>query len=282
MIDADLKSTSLQFGLEKLRRVVRATLSQGARDRIWLIRQYLQRFGFLRGLMALSKISKAVSGTITVLIPQSKTPLLLRANTSDVEIFEQIFVHELYGVPTSSSPKLIVDGGANVGYASVYFANQYPEAQIVAFEPEASNFDMLRINTASYPHIKIFQAGIWSKKTALRIENPEDDKCSFRIEEDSSGEGSITAVTIDDILSSSSAVFIDILKLDIEGAEKEVFENSSSWLNKVGVLMVELHDWFKPGCSKAFYSAVSTLNFTESHKGQNVIMVRDADKASCG
>ena len=46
--------------------------------------------------------------------------------------------------------------------------------------------------------------------------------------------------------------FIDILKLDIEGAELEVFETSESWIGKVGMLAVETHDRFRPGCSKAF------------------------------
>ena len=49
--------------------------------------------------------------------------------------------------------------------------------------------------------------------------------------------------------------FVDILKIDIEGAEKEVFENSVKWINKVGVIMAELHDNIKAGCSNAFFEA---------------------------
>lgn len=258
-----------------IRSVIRTVLSQKSRDKIWLIRQYIRSFGLINGLIVFNKICKEDRVNIVVSIPQSRTPILLRGETSDGKIFEQVFVHEQYKVRTNRPPKLIVDGGANVGYASVYFANKYPEAQIIAVEPEGSNFEMLRQNTSSYPNIKILQSGLWNRKTVLRIENPDDTNDAFRVQEAESGEGSIDTITIEDILNSTSAVFIDILKLDIEGAEKEVFENSDSWLNRVGVLIVELHDRFKPGCSKAFYTAVSNLNFKEYNEGQNVIMIKE-------
>jgi FkbM family methyltransferase len=227
------------------------------------------------GFIAFGKTSFAAHRLIAVSIPQSKTPIVMRPRTSDAEIFEQIFVHEQYSLPTNTSPKLIVDGGANVGFAAVYFANRYPRADIIAIEPEESNFQILRENTALYPKIKILQSAIWSVNTRLRIENPEDPKDAFRVQEAEQGEGSVDALTIDEVLKSSDAPFIDILKLDIEGAEKEVFESSEPWLDRVGVFIVELHDRLKPGCSEAFYSAVSKLDFREDHKGQNVILVRD-------
>jgi FkbM family methyltransferase len=198
----------------------------------------------------------------------------MRPHTSDAEIFEQIFVHEQYGVRTNASPKLIIDGGANVGFASVYFANKYPDAEIIAVEPDESNFNVLRENTRLYPKVKPVRSAIWREKTPIRIENPGDSKDSFRVQESEQEEGSLDALTIEDVLKSSGADCIDILKLDIEGAEKEVFENSEPWLDKVGILIVELHDRFKVGCSDAFYSAVSRLKFDEEIKGQNVIMTR--------
>lgn len=49
--------------------------------------------------------------------------------------------------------------------------------------------------------------------------------------------------------------FIDILKMDIEGSEKNVFENAKDWIDKVGMITVELHDRICMGCSRAFYLA---------------------------
>jgi hypothetical protein len=133
----------------------------------------------------------------------------------------------------------------------------------------------LRENTALYPNVTVLQAAIWHRKTFLKIVNQEDEKWAFQVQESECHEGSMEAITIEDIIESSSTGFIDILKLDIEGAEKEVFSSSQGWLDKVGILIVELHDKFKPGCSQSFYSAVSQFNFKKFHKGENIILVKD-------
>jgi hypothetical protein len=134
---------------------------------------------------------------------------------------------------------------------------------------------MLRENTALYPNVKALQAGIWHRRTFLKIINSESEKWAFQVEESERHDGCIEAVTITDIIKLSQTGFIDILKLDIEGSEKEVFSGRQDWLDKVGILIVELHERFKPGCSQALYSAVSPFNFKKFHKGENVILVSD-------
>lgn len=234
----------------------------------------MRRFGVVRGLIALFKLSTTTTGIVRISIPQSKTTLLLRANTSDLQTFEQVFLSNIYDIGAHINPKLIVDGGANVGCASVFFANKYPAAHIVAVEPEETNFEVLRKNTSSYVNISRIRSGIWNRKTLLQIENPRDEKWGFRVRESESPEGSFEALTIDDILGSSDAQSIDILKLDIEGAEKEVFSDCKNWLSKVGVLITELHDRSTPGCSQAFYAATSNFDYEETHRGDNVILMR--------
>ena len=61
--------------------------------------------------------------------------------------------------------------------------------------------------------------------------------------------------------------------MDIEGAEKEVFENASSWISRVGVVEVEMHDRLKPGCSQAVYGATKGFDH-EFRKGETVFLVR--------
>ncbi len=245
------------------------------RARIKRLLLYVSRFGMMRGLKTLFTVLRSRGPLIHISIPQLKAPVIVRAGTSDIPTFEQIFLWEEYDLPVRAEPKLIIDGGANVGYASVYFANRYPNAQIIAVEPERSNFEILRQNATPYPNISILQAGIWHKKTSLIIENPQDEPWEFRVQESSVVEGAIESVTITDLLELANASVIDILKLDIEGAEKEVFSfNYSAWLKRVNLLIVELHDRYKPGCSAAFYSATSTGEFMESQKGENIILVR--------
>lgn len=259
------------------RSVVRALLPQQTRKSIYFCRQYMRNFGVAKGLRAYYQLSHTKDGVVRIAIPQSATKIAIRVNTSDIQTFKQMFFanDSNYDIAMDITPKVIVDGGANVGHASIYFANKYPDAQIIAVEPEASNVAILRENTALYPNIKVLQAGIWHKRTFLKIRNLENEKWAFQVEESESHEDSMEAITIADIIELSSTGFIDILKLDIEGAEKEVFSGRQDWLDKVGILIIELHDRFKPGCSQAFYSAVSPFKFKKFHRGENIILVNE-------
>lgn len=80
----------------------------------------------------------------------AKYPFIVRNQTSDVEIFEQIFIRQEYNFTVNKPPEVIVDAGANVGFASIYFASKYPNSKIIAIEPEESNFRLLKKNTDSY------------------------------------------------------------------------------------------------------------------------------------
>lgn len=101
-------------------------------------------------------------------------------------------------------------------------------------------------------------------------------KWGFVTEEvSSSGKGIIKAITIDDVLKKSGCNQIDMLKLDVESAEKEIFsKNYENWLPKVSVLIIEIHDWIKDSCSDSFYSAIKKYNFKKSKSGENIVLTR--------
>ena len=205
--------------------------------------------------------------------------LIIRENTSDESVFRQIFVDKEYDIPITIKPKLIIDGGANVGYASMWFANKFPNAEIIAIEPEQSNFNVLEGNTRDLPNVKAIRAGIWHNSTNLKIKSSNfnwSGEWDFVTEEqlDSTDE-TVNSITISQILQESNAEEIDILKLDVEGAEKEIFTyNYEEWLGKVKILIVELHDTYKDGCREAFFSAVKNYDFDTFNKGENVVLVR--------
>jgi hypothetical protein len=64
---------------------------------------------------------------------------------------------------------------------------------------------------------------------------------------------------------------IDLLKVDIEGAEKEAFE-TCDWIRDVRCLMIELHDGFKPGCSEVVGSVMQ--EFSKVRRGETNLYVR--------
>jgi hypothetical protein len=67
---------------------------------------------------------------------------------------------------------------------------------------------------------------------------------------------------------------IDLLKLDIEGSEKEVLSDSDSWIRHVSAISMELHDRFIPGCSRAFFNAISDFSI-ELRRGEKILVSRD-------
>lgn len=235
---------------------------------------YINEFGLTTGVRFYLTTLIRRNGLINLMVPNYKYPLILRANTSDIDIFRHIIVKHDYKIHANTNPKFIVDGGANIGLASIYFANKYPAAQIFAVEPDASNLSILKINTLGYNNITVFDGAIWHRKSLLEIENPADSKWAFRVRESESTEEAIKAITIDDILALSRENIIDILKLDIEGAEKEIFSATHNWLERVNVLIIELHDSIKEGCSDKFYRAIRNYDFKKFIKGENVILIR--------
>ncbi|MDB5052767.1 MAG: FkbM family methyltransferase [Bacilli bacterium] len=211
-------------------------------------------------------------------IPGMEKPVCARINTSDPHVLKEIFQQRNYEFTNLSfTPKLIIDGGANAGYSSVFFANIYPQAHIIAVEPEQSNFEILQYNTRPYKKVKLIESGIWHKNTYLNVRDIGLGKWGTIVEETSDTEpGAFRAVTISSLLENSDYEEIDILKLDIEGAEKEVFTHGyDEWLDKVKILIIELHDNMKRGCSNAFFKAVSNYKFACFVKGENIVLIKE-------
>lgn len=84
---------------------------------------------------------------------------------------------------------------------------------------------------------------------------------------------SVRAITIPDILRAYQLDKIGLLKVDIEGSEKELFDAPAPWLGQVDAICIELHDWFKAGCSRSFFSAVKDFS-VEAWRGENVLVAR--------
>jgi FkbM family methyltransferase len=230
----------------------------------YLILEQLNKFHFIKRL-------------VSIKLPGIAFPLFLRPGTSDFTLFRNIFVKGEYDINLPFTPETIIDGGGNIGFAAILFANRYPNAKIVTVEPEDSNFTVLQKNISPYKNITALKGGIWRNSSFLNIINPNSGKWAFRIEEsDKANEKSIKGFSINDIIKQAQWRNADLVKLDIEGSEKEVFEGDpDSWLRSAKGLIIELHDWLKPNCSTAVYNVVNRYKFRKSECGENVIFVRD-------
>jgi FkbM family methyltransferase len=200
----------------------------------------------------------------------------LRAGTSDIDVFREVFERrELdleYGYP---DPGLIVDAGAYIGLTTVFLARRFPQATVVAIEPDGSNFELLLRNTRALPNITAIHAALWSESGLdLRL-STSDRKWSTRV--GVSGHGPrIRTVTVSDVLEMTGKARLDLLKLDIEGAELEVFAGEGGrWLHRTRWILAELHDFIRPGCSAAFYGALVPRPFVQRIVGEKVFVTLD-------
>lgn len=185
-------------------------------------------------------------------------PLWLRARSSDIEVLVKVFSDREYFLPFQKTPKSILDGGANVGYAAIFFASQFPEAIIIAVEPDLGNLELLKRNIAPYPNIQFLDAALWCEDGEIELEDPGMEAHAFRIAGLTGANAkklrAVSAVSISTLQNKFGVQGFDLVKLDIEGAEKEVL--SGAWLSQTQVLIVELHDRFVAGCSRRFYQAI--------------------------
>jgi len=255
---------------------VRAVVPQPARAFVYYMRRFARAFGIVRGWSAYLKIKTSRTGRISIRIPQSRGEVFLRVGSTDFLSFEQVFLLGNYEFEPDNNVKFIIDAGANVGYMTLLFADRFPSARIFALEPEPGNFELLKANTASNPNILPIHGALWSKKTFLKVTNPGAEEWAFQMKEVGSSEGGIQAFTIQDLLERSKSPSIDILKMDIEGAEKEVFSGNVDWLARVDRMVVEIHTRISPDCEAPFRAAVEKHPFIYEKKGADVFLRRQA------
>jgi FkbM family methyltransferase len=201
--------------------------------------------------------------------------ITLRGATTDVQSFEKVFIAEEYSLPFEISPKVIVDAGANIGMATLYFASRYPGARVLAIEPESKNFEMLQRNCARLSNVVLVQAALWPVQRRLAISDPGDGAWAYSVTAQSANESTaeVSAITMEEIFCKLAANNIDLLKLDIEGSERELFAtDAGAWLGRVECIVVELHDRLRPGCAKAFYSALTARDFFQEIRGENIFV----------
>lgn len=217
-------------------------------------------------------------GKIALFLRTLNREVTIRTGTSDLRCFDKVFVDEEYTIPFEINPELIVDAGANIGLASLFFAEKFPQAKIIAIEPEPSNYELLVQNCWGITTVTSLHAAVWNNNASLRIANPDADKWAFAVKECPNGVSAIRSLTIPEILALSGHDTIDILKLDVEGAERELFcDGCEEWLPRVKMIIIELHDRYKPGCSRKVYSKLCQIPFSQEIRGENVFIQFGSD-----
>ncbi|AWI90317.1 hypothetical protein C0214_19905 [Methylobacterium sp. DM1] len=207
----------------------------------------------------------------------------LRLGTSDAYVFRQVFGDREYDVPgLPERASVVFDLGSNIGLAALFFADKYPGAKIVSVEPDPDNFAMLRENTIGVYGIETEQAAVWTASGTISFattsETGEDLGAwggqTLEAAAPSQSVVSVRAISIPDLMSRYGVERIDVLKVDIEGAELELFSRNASWLEQVDMVLVETHDRFKPGTEAAVRDAVRADFVELPQVGENIVFRR--------
>jgi FkbM family methyltransferase len=154
---------------------------------------------------------------------------------------------ELLRFYTTCDRPLIVDAGANIGAASIWFALTYPKATIIAIEPDRANFELLKLNAIEFPSVLPFNAAITSTTGTLYLCDPGQGAWAYRTASQPSDHSyPVPAITIEELLGGVADRTPFIFKIDIEGAESDLFSRHSNEFDRFPIVAIELHDWMFP------------------------------------
>ena len=179
--------------------------------------------------------------------------LAIRTNARDVEILEEIFAREAYRFD-NPEVNTILDLGGNIGLATVYFQAAFPAAQLACVEPVGENLRVLKRNfELNGVTARVFEAAAGPEDGTTQFRNRPSDptfgSAEFSGAVPSSNDEIITVpmISVQSILDALGWDRIDLLKIDIEGGERELLKGEPAWLKKVGAVIGEGHTgWGEP------------------------------------
>lgn len=237
--------------------------------------EHAHRLGWRRAIQVIRLKRMGGGGVRTIEAPWLGGRVFVRPGTADMATIDQFLIGPYMPATTGDAPLTVVDCGANIGLAARFLKQAYPQATVVAIEPDEENHRMLQRNLEGLAGCHAVQAAVWPVDGRVSLERDGLRHSAFRTREASGADGTIEALSIPTIMERFGMQRIGLLKVDIEGAEKELFGAPDlSWLHRVDRVAVELHDLFKPGCGDAFFKAMARDNWTYRFYGEVVFCER--------
>jgi FkbM family methyltransferase len=235
------------------------------------LRKMSDKIGLVNALKV--QASERLKGSSPVSIRIGNRTIFVRPDTPDIEVtvtslgaeFEPLGV-----VLDREYDGLVVDAGGYIGTAAIKLTETFPKAQIVSIEPSTENFEVLTLNVKSYKNIRAIRAALVpTPKGRVMLSNRGTGQWGYTIVDrpldnpDSEAIEDTPTITLDDIRAKFHEQRIGLLKLDIEGGEKDLFDNGGEGLASVNAIFVELHDRIVSGCTEAF------LKYSENRLNSN-------------
>jgi FkbM family methyltransferase len=162
---------------------------------------------------------------------------------SFIDTYNEIFEKGIYKFTSNASQvsdKIIIDCGANIGLSVVFFSQNYPDHTIKAFEPDPFIFSILKKNIESFgiTNVELYNKAVWSSETTLSFYS--DGAMAGNLLKGASEKViNVETVRLKQFLQTK----VDLLKIDIEGAEVEVIKDCKSELSNANKIFIEYHSF---------------------------------------
>lgn len=172
-------------------------------------------------------------------------PFYVRVGSSDLYMLDEVILGGEYEAVTKGElgdVRRIVDLGANAGMSVRLWQHRWPGAQIVAVEPDPNNLEVCRLNAEADNGggtVALLQACVAARPRRVTVEHRVHE-AMYRMRDAREGEPTVEAIRFVDVLERGAIDGdVDLLKVDIEGAEREVFQNCEDWIDRVRHMVVE-------------------------------------------
>jgi FkbM family methyltransferase len=206
-------------------------------------------------------------------------PIRLRRRTSDFDVFRQIFLCRQYALRPEGPVEYIIDAGANIGLASIYLLRRFPLARVIAIEPDRENFEIAKHNLRMLSaRCRLEYGAVWSAAGALGVRRGTfGDGRHWATQTVPLGSAAaiadtVPAFTIEQLMTHHRFPRIDVLKMDIEGAELPIFRDGDlSFLERTACCVVECHS---QSAEEAFRSAMGRFGFVVTRHSENLIATK--------
>ena len=154
----------------------------------------------------------------------------------------ELFIDEVYKFNSTSTIPKIIDCGSNIGLSIIFFKRMYPDAEVIAFEPDNDIFNISKYNLSQFGinNVKLFQKAVWINEESL-VFAKTGSLGGHIVQEKKKAENTIEIKTVrlKDFLSQK----IDFLKIDIEGPEYDILKDCGESLKNVENIFVEYHSF---------------------------------------
>ncbi len=230
------------------------------RSRAGLARDTL-RFHFANGLGMDQRGMNAEPKCRRITLKDSVADLWLRTYGGDLFVFHEVLLDRIYQIPNSWAGDVatVVDLGANIGITTLFFSQYFPNARYVCVEPDSENARLLRRNVAGLgDRVQIIEGAV-SDHSGSRAFDRSGRSWEGRLCGQGISGPQVRCYTMNEVMAESTLTSIDILKVDIEGAEEQLFMSGGDWLKRVKLMIVELHDAYT---IERFRKDVAAMGFT--------------------